>query len=72
MPLLTSGELQAVEAALREQLRSRKTGILYDDAYGLWTEEDQVSVAAEASALMDPKGTASIETVIKQWLGLGT
>jgi hypothetical protein len=42
-----------VDAALREQFRARKLGILYDDAYGLWTEEDQASVAAEAFALLD-------------------
>jgi hypothetical protein len=53
LPRLTAEELQAVDAALREQFRSRKLGILYDDAYGLWTEEDQASAAAEAFALMD-------------------
>ena len=53
LPGLTTQELQAVDAALREQFRARKIGILYDDAYGLWTEEDQASAAAEAFALMD-------------------
>jgi hypothetical protein len=53
LPRLTAEELRAVDIALREQLRARKIGILYDDAYGLWTEEDQASAAAEAFALMD-------------------
>ena len=53
LPRLTTEELRAVDAALREQFRARKVGILYDDAYGLWTEEDQASAAAEAFALMD-------------------
>jgi hypothetical protein len=53
LPQLSTAELQAVDAALREQYRARNIGILYDDAYGLWTEEDQASVAAEAFALMD-------------------
>ena len=53
MPQLTTEELCAVDAALREQFRARKVGILYDDAYGLWTEQDQASAAAEAFALMD-------------------
>lgn len=53
LPRLTSEELRAVDAALREQYRARKIGILYDDAYGLWTGEDQASAAAEAFALMD-------------------
>ncbi len=50
---LTTEELGAVDAALREQFRARKVGILYDDAYGVWTEADQASAAAEAFALMD-------------------
>lgn len=53
LPDLSVQELQFVDAALREQFRARKLGILYDDAYGLWTEEDQASAAAEAFALMD-------------------
>lgn len=53
LPQLTADELRAVDAALRQQYRERKLGILYDDAYGLWTEEDQTSAAAEAFALMD-------------------
>jgi hypothetical protein len=42
-----------MEASVRQQRRARKIGILYDDAYGLWTEEDQASVAAEAFAHID-------------------
>ncbi|MBU6400068.1 MAG: hypothetical protein KGS61_07100 [Verrucomicrobia bacterium] len=53
LPRLTAEELQAVDAALRQQFRARKLGILYDDAYGLWTEEDQASAAAAAFALLD-------------------
>lgn len=53
LPDLSVQELQVVEAALREQFRARKLGILYDDTYGQWTEEDQASAAAEAFALMD-------------------
>jgi hypothetical protein len=53
LPGLTTEELRVVDAALREQFRTRRIGILYDDAYGLWTEEDQASAAAEAFALMD-------------------
>ncbi len=53
MPRLTIEELRALDVALREQFRVRRVGILYDDAYGLWTEEDQASAAAEAFAVMD-------------------
>jgi hypothetical protein len=53
LPRLTNEELQQLEASLHEQYRARKIGILYDDAYGIWTEEDQDSAAAEAFALID-------------------
>ena len=53
LPLLSPEELQVVDVALRNQFRARKLGILYDDSYGLWTEEDQASAAAEVFALMD-------------------
>lgn len=51
-----------VEAAVHRLQRQRGVGIIYDDAYGLWTEDDQVSVAAEAWKMIeadtDPKGKA--------------
>lgn len=53
LPNLTDKDLREVDAALRQQFRARKMGILYDDAYGIWTEEDQASAAAEAFVLMD-------------------
>jgi hypothetical protein len=53
LPGLSIQDLQTLDAALRGQFRARKVGILYDDAYGLWTEDDQMSAAAEALALMD-------------------
>lgn len=53
LPQLNVEELQAVDAAVRAQFRARKVGILYDDAYGLWTEEDEASAAADAFVLMD-------------------
>ncbi len=46
-------DLPAVDAALRQQFRVRKPSILYDDAYGIWTDEDQASAAATAFALFD-------------------
>ena len=49
----TRSQLRAVHAALRERFRARKVGILYDDAYGLWTEYDQASAAEKAFALLD-------------------
>jgi len=50
---LTNEDLREVDAALRQQFRARKIGVLYDDAYGVWTEEDQASTAAKVFILMD-------------------
>lgn len=50
---LTTEELQQVERALISIYRQRKTGIIYDDAYGVWTEEDQAAVAAQSFTLME-------------------
>lgn len=50
---LTNHDLQELDAAVRQQFRMRKIGILYDDAYGIWTEEDQASAGAEVFALME-------------------
>lgn len=53
LPKLNNEELHQVERALIGIYRQRHTGIIYDDAYGVWTEEDQMSVADQAFALMD-------------------
>lgn len=50
---LNDEELRQVERALISIYRQRKTGIIYDDAYGVWTEAEQASAAAEVFALMD-------------------
>ena len=55
---LSTAELREIEEAVRSQYRSRKDAILYDDIYGIWTEDDQASVAAEAFALMDREKAA--------------
>ena len=53
LPELSTEELQKVERALISIYRQRRTGIIYDDTYGVWTEEDQASVAAGVFAIMD-------------------
>jgi len=50
---LSTEELQQVERALISIYRQRKSGIIYDDAYGVWTEEDQVAVADEVFKMLD-------------------
>ena len=53
LPTLNDEELLAVERALHAIYRQRHTGIIYDDAYGVWTEADQMNVAARTFAMMD-------------------
>jgi len=53
LPDLSTEELQKIERALISIYRQRRTGIIYDDAYGVWTEEDQISAAGQVFALMD-------------------
>ncbi|MGI8965795.1 MAG: hypothetical protein ACR2H1_06860 [Limisphaerales bacterium] len=53
LPKLNNEELRAVERALISIYQQRRTGIIYDDAYGVWTEEDQMSVADQAFVLME-------------------
>jgi len=58
LPQLSAEQLREVDAALRQQFRDRQLGILYDDSYGQWTEEDQSSAAAAAFALLDQEEKA--------------
>lgn len=53
LPKLSLEELMRVEAALHAVQRQRGGAILHDDAYGVWTEDDQASVAAEAWDCLD-------------------
>jgi hypothetical protein len=50
---LSTPELKEIERALISIYRQRRTGIIYDDTYGVWTEEDQASAAAQVFTLMD-------------------
>ena len=53
LPQLSAEELMRVEVTLHRIRRERKQGIIFDDTYGVWTEDDQASVAAEAWSLME-------------------
>ena len=44
---LSTDELQHIERIIRDLYRDRHETIIYDDGYGIWTEQDQISVAAE-------------------------
>ena len=38
---------------IRDLYRTRHETIIYDDDYGIWTEQDQVSTAAEVFQLFE-------------------
>ena len=50
---LSTDELRHIERVIRDLYRARHETIVYDDDYGIWTEQDQVSVAAEVFESLD-------------------
>lgn len=50
---LSTDELQHIERVIRDLYRARHEHIIYDDDYGIWTEQDQVSVAAEVFRMFE-------------------
>ncbi len=53
LPRLTTDELQFIELAIHKLYRIRGVNILYDDAYGIWTEQDQNNAALRIFELID-------------------
>ena len=53
LPNLSTDELQHIERVIHDLYRARHETIIYDDNYGIWTEQDQVSTAAEIFELLD-------------------
>ena len=53
LPNLTTDELQSIEQAIHILYRTRDAHIIYDDDYGIWTEQDQNLVAAETFRLLE-------------------
>jgi hypothetical protein len=61
---LSTEDLHHVEVKIHELYRSRHERVIYDDAYGIWLEDDQASAAAEAFRLIDEEeeGRAGADT----------
>ena len=53
LPNLSIKELYWIERSIHELYRQRNQNIIYDDAYGVWTEEDQASAGAQVFAFID-------------------
>jgi hypothetical protein len=53
LPALSTEDLHHIEIAIHGIYRHRQERIIYDDAYGVWLEDDQVSAAADVCRLLD-------------------
>ncbi len=53
LPKLTTAELHHIERVIHDLYRDRHEPIIYDDDYGVWTEDDQASVASEVLEMFD-------------------
>ena len=53
LPTLGNDALRQVEQSVRQLYRARNAGIIFDDVYGVWTEADQASAAAEVFEMLD-------------------
>ena len=53
LPNLSTDELRHIEQAIHNLSRTRDERIIYNDGYGIWTEQDQTSMAAEVFKLFD-------------------
>lgn len=53
IPNLTNEELRKVEELVLQSYRTRKIGIIFDDAYGTFTEEDLRAIQEQALHAID-------------------
>ena len=53
MPEMPTEELHHIEVTIHGIYRKRHERVIYDDAYGVWLEDDQTSAAAEVCGLLD-------------------
>ena len=50
---MSTEALRHLEVAIHAIYRKRHERVIYDDAYGVWLEDDQTSAAAEVCAVLD-------------------
>ena len=53
LPSLTTKELKEIERNLIAIYRERKQGIIFDDSYGVLTEEEHMAAIGETFATLD-------------------
>ncbi|MDA0837529.1 MAG: hypothetical protein O3B01_00795 [Planctomycetota bacterium] len=58
LPNLSINELYSIERSIHDIYRKRHAEIIYDDSHGVWTEDDQVSAAAQVFSVMEAQEEA--------------
>jgi hypothetical protein len=53
LPTLSTDELHHIERVIYDLYRARHEPIIYDDAYGIWTEYDQTFAAPAVLELLN-------------------
>lgn len=53
LPEMPTAELHHIEVTIHGIYRRRHERVIYDDAYGVWLEDDQTSAADEVCSLLD-------------------
>jgi hypothetical protein len=53
LPEMPTEDLHHIELVIHSIYRKRHERVIYDDAYGVWLEDDQTSAAAEVCAVLD-------------------
>jgi len=52
LPALKTEDLHHIECEIHRLYRDRRERVIYDDAYGVWLEDDQTSAAAEVFGML--------------------
>ncbi len=53
LPELSTEDLHRIECVIHGIYRRRHDRVIYDDAYGIWLEDDQTSAASEVFRVLD-------------------
>ena len=53
IPQLSNEDLRTVEKLVLQTYRERKVGIIFDDAYGTFTEDDLAAIREDALRVID-------------------
>jgi len=57
LPSFSTTEIYNIERVIHDLYRESNEPVIYDDAYGVWTEYDQTSAASEVFELLDKNKT---------------